>query len=133
MDLPSPKGPREAALIDALLSTGKALEGAVLPGGLQGRADPARAREALGNLLRRLEEGPRAPLRVAVFGPTGAGKSKLFNAILREVRSPSSFRRPFTRRPVYLVHRRRSGLRLPAGVEPSLHERPEWQDTVLID
>lgn len=51
-------------------------------------------------LERRLREGPDAPLGVAVFGPTGAGKSKLFNSLLGREASPSGYRRPFTRRSV---------------------------------
>ncbi|MGQ9592785.1 MAG: GTPase, partial [Planctomycetota bacterium] len=51
-------------------------------------------------VARRLGEGPEAPARVAVFGPTGAGKSKLFNSLVGRELSPSGYRRPFTRRSV---------------------------------
>ena len=34
------------------------------------------------NLRRRLRDGPLAPLRIAFFGPTGSGKSKLFSSLM---------------------------------------------------
>ena len=56
------------------------------------------------NLRRRLRDGPSAPLRLAFFGPTGTGKSKLFNSLIGKSLSASSDHRPFTRHSVYYVH-----------------------------
>ncbi len=84
-------------------------------------------------LIRRIEDGPAAPLRIALFGPTGAGKSKVFNSILAESISPSGFLRPFTRRSVYFVH---ESLRDQIGElegEVRWHSRDDWKSRVLID
>src|SRR5262245_42010810 len=93
--------------------------------------DPARS--ALANIERRLVEGPGAPLRLAIFGPPGAGKSKVFNSLLREPLSPASYRRPCTRRPVYFLHQDHAGLAGGLGGEVRLHRRDDWRGRVLID
>jgi hypothetical protein len=105
-----------------------------LPGELESPEFPRRALlEVLGNLERRLREGPDAPLRVALFGPTGAGKSKIFNSLVGGELSPAGFRRPFTLRSVYLVHEaRREEVFSPGGdVKPTSDVL--WRDVVLVD
>jgi len=61
-------------------------------------------RAALVRLARRLENrlewGPAAPLIAAVLGPTGTGKSKVFNSLVKANISPSGFKRPTTMAPV---------------------------------
>jgi hypothetical protein len=84
--------------------------GLSLPGELEGRFPRAALSARFRSLRRRLREGAGAPLRVALFGPTGAGKSKIFNSLAGRELSPSGYRRPFTRRAVYLVHEARKGL-----------------------
>jgi len=103
---------------------------------------PARIEQALGrqdvacvlsNLRRRLREGPDAPLRVAFFGPTGAGKSKVFNSLSGKVVSPSGFRRPFTMRSVYLAHERQRQLLEGSPGETRFAGDEGWRDLILID
>lgn len=60
---------------------------------------------SLSSLLGRVREGNDAPVKLAVFGPTGAGKSKVFNSLLGAAVSPSGIRRPFTTRAVYAIAR----------------------------
>lgn len=104
-----------------------------LPASWGGEEDLRRLGALLGNLCRRLRDGPTAPVRLAFFGPTGAGKSKLFNSLLGATVSPSGFRRPCTRQAVYFLH---DDWRLLA---PSLEGRVEthrdgdWKDLVLVD
>jgi energy-coupling factor transporter ATP-binding protein EcfA2 len=88
--------------------------------------------EELSNLARRLREGPAAPLRIAFFGPTGAGKSKLFNTLAGGIVSPSSYRRPFTMRAVYLVHEGQDAAPGASGDVKRWRE-DAWRDAVLID
>ena len=105
-----------------------------LPQGFLLRSFPSgRLLETLRNLERRLAEGPSAPLRVAFFGPTGVGKSKVFNSLAGGTPSPSGYRRPFTMRSVYLLHESRKGLApgLPGDVK--LHGDASWRDLVLTD
>ncbi len=97
------------------------------------RASPIGAVEALFNIERRINEGNLAPVRVALFGPTGAGKSKLFNSLIHEVLSPASFRRPYTRRPVYYLHERHSRIAKSLRGDVRFHSRADWQDLILID
>lgn len=93
-----------AQAVELLRGTAAALQSFSLPTGLESAtvAKPGLVR-LLQHLARRLSEGARAPLRLALFGPTGAGKSKVFNSLLGEVVSPAGYRRPFTMRPVYSV------------------------------
>src|SRR5262249_27688414 len=88
---------------------------------------------ALSNLARRLLEGPDAPLRVAFFGPTGVGKSKLFNSLLGKELSPSGFRRPFTLRPVYFLPESHKALLPGIDGDVKLGSDPSWRDLILID
>jgi hypothetical protein len=89
--------------------------------------------QRLANIRRRLRDGPDAPLRLAFFGPTGAGKSKLFGSLIRDNFSGSGFKRPFTRCSFYYVHNDWKPLVAALEGEIFLHEETEWQDTILID
>lgn len=71
-----------------------------------GARDPAR-RTSLGAWAQRLElvaarreSGEETPLVVVLLGPTGAGKSTLFNAVLGVALSAPGVVRPATRRPI---------------------------------
>ncbi len=88
---------------------------------------------ALARTSRRLEEGPLAPLRVAFFGPTGAGKSKLFNSLGGADVSPSHFRRPCTRAAVSLVHEDHSAYADALGGEWRSHRDPRWREALFVD
>lgn len=110
------------------------IDGLRLPQGFLRRSFPAeRLLETLRNLERRLAEGPGAPLRVAFFGPTGVGKSKVFSSLAGGNPSPSGYRRPFTMRSVYLLHESRRALEgsLPGDVK--LHAGASWRNLVLTD
>ncbi len=85
------------------------------------------------NLRRRLRDGPLAPVRIAFFGPTGAGKSKLFSSLLGREVSESGYRRPFTRRSRYYVHDDWRSLVAALHGDPEMHEDPAWRDIILID
>ena len=105
-----------------------------LPQGFLLRSFPSgRLLETLRNLERRLGEGSSAPLRVAFFGPTGVGKSKVFNSLAGGTPSPSGYRRPFTMQSVYLLHQSRNGLAgsLPGDVK--IHAGESWRSLVLTD
>ncbi len=90
-------------------------------------------RQRLGNIRRRMRDGPDAPLRVAFFGPTGAGKSKLFGSLIGDNFSGSGFKRPFTRNSFYYVHYDWKPLVAALEGEVSLHENPDWHKTILVD
>ncbi|MBI4604829.1 MAG: GTPase domain-containing protein [Planctomycetes bacterium] len=105
-----------------------------LPPGLEAAARRLEeAAAALGSLCRRLAEGPEAPLRLAFFGPTGAGKSKLFNSLLGRNVSPAGFRRPFTLRPVYSLHEAHAALAGGIDGEVVVRGGEGWRDVLLID
>jgi hypothetical protein len=89
-------------------------------------------REGVALLERRWQAGPDAPLRLAFFGPTGAGKSKLFNSLLRADLSSSGFRRPFTMQPVFHVHQD-VALRHQLVGSVHVHNDATWRDLILID
>ena len=98
------------------------------------RGDPLRDLGGMGaHLERRYREGPDAPLRVALFGPTGAGKSKLFSSLVGRAISPSGFRRPYTRRTFSYLHRSRQALAPGLTGEVALHDDESWRDVLLID
>jgi len=119
------------AQIEAVLSELEHLE---LPRGLESLSAPrSEAATILRNLARRLEEGAGAPLRLALFGPTGAGKSKIFNSLLREVVSPAGFRRPFTTRPVYSIHESHEVLASHMDGQTRIRRGDFWREIVLID
>ena len=85
------------------------------------------------NLRRRLRDGPQAPLRVALFGPTGTGKSKLFSSLIGGNVSASGFRRPFTRKAVYYVHDDWRGISASLDGEVHFHQDAAWREALLID
>ena len=89
--------------------------------------------KTLANVERRLTEGANSPLRLALFGPTGVGKSKIFNSLLGSVVSPAGFRRPFTMRPVYSVHESHSDLSSRMEGDIRIRKGDLWRDMVLID
>jgi hypothetical protein len=108
------------------------LTGLELPPGL--RESPLGALvAALRRLGRRLDEGPGAPLRLALFGPTGGGKSKLFNSLIGRDLSPSGFRRPYTMQPVYLLHEGLHELRARLDGAIVAHGDAAWGDLILVD
>ncbi len=109
------------------------LAGCSFPAALRGSERRADALEALRNVERRIDEGPAAPARVAFFGPTGAGKSKLFNSLIGEPVSPSGYLRPCTRRPIYYLHEKHATLAGRIDGEVKLHRRDAWAGLVLID
>ncbi|PJI94507.1 50S ribosome-binding GTPase [Luteimicrobium subarcticum] len=79
-----------------------------LPLDLEGRDDAEASRLRLldqldQHLLPRLRE-LSAPAVVVVAGSTGAGKSTLYNSVLRREVSPAGVLRPTTREPVYAHH-----------------------------
>ena len=85
------------------------------------------------NLRRRLRDGPLVPLRIAFFGPTGAGKSKLFSSLIGRYVSHSGYRRPFTRRSLYYIHDEWRSLVPAIHGESEIHEDPAWKEVILID
>ena len=92
-----------------------------------------RVESGLQNLARRFRDGPGAPLRIAFFGPTGAGKSKLFNSLIGRVVSTSGYVRPCTRRPVYYLHEDWNALAASLDGEVESHSNLHWRDMMLID
>src|SRR6476469_5918186 len=73
------------------------------------RSDPARARarqlaDHLRGHLRVRAASLDAPLIVLLVGPTGAGKSTIFNTLAGRAASPTGVLRPTTRTAVVLVH-----------------------------
>ncbi len=85
------------------------------------------------NLRRRLRDGPMAPLRLAFFGPTGAGKSKLFSSLTCRIVSASGFRRPFTTQSCYFVHEDWKPIVAAMQGRVELHDEASWHDIVLVD
>jgi len=111
----------------------KFLDGFQLPPAVDEQDALAELRQRLGNIRRRLRDGPDAPLRVAFFGPTGAGKSKLFGSLIGNNFSGSGFKRPFTRNSFYYVHNDWKPLVAALAGEVALHEVDRWRNVILID
>lgn len=111
----------------------KFFDGFRLPLAVEEEQGIGELRQRLANIRRRLRDGPDAPLRIAFFGPTGAGKSKLFGSLIRDNFSGSGFKRPFTRRSFYYVHQHWKPLVAALEGEVALHDDPAWQDVILID
>lgn len=107
--------------------------GLSLPAELEGAFPRAALGTRVRSLRRRFREGVGAPLRIAFFGPTGAGKSKLFNSLAGRELSPSGYRRPFTRRAVHLVHETRRGLLGDGDDDVRVWSDPAFRDIVLVD
>ena len=114
-----------------------ALESRELPPVVSATASGRGARHALvefaQNLLRRYREGPDTALRLALFGPTGAGKSKIFCSLVGSSVSPSGFHRPYTRKSTYYVHRDRLWVAASLPVDTVEHDDDAWRDVILID
>jgi hypothetical protein len=69
-----------------------------------GRIRGARLRDHLAGHVRVRARSLDAPLVVLLLGPTGAGKSTLFNTIAGRAASPTGVLRPTTRTAIVLVH-----------------------------
>ena len=108
-------------------------EGFDLPPAVRDEVAIGELRLRLGNIRRRLRDGPDAPMRLAFFGPTGAGKSKLFGSLIEDNFSGSGFKRPFTRRSFYYVHNDWKALVAALEGETSIHQVERWRDIILID
>ena len=104
-----------------------------LPNAVAGDESLDELRQRLANVRRRLRDGPDAPLRIAFFGPTGAGKSKLFGSLIEDNFSGSGFKRPFTRRSFYYLHEDWKPLVAALVGEVSMHQDDEWRDVMLVD
>ncbi|MDX1448595.1 MAG: dynamin family protein [Acidimicrobiia bacterium] len=79
---------------------------------------------------------PGHPLVVAVFGPTGSGKSTIVNTLAGRDISPVGVLRPTTERAVAWVHRRHveaARRTLGDGVELIEDEHPALESLVLVD
>ena len=68
------------------------------------RTRAARLRDHLGGHVRVRARSLDAPLVVLLLGPTGAGKSTLFNTIAGRAASPTGVLRPTTRTAIVLAH-----------------------------
>ncbi len=68
------------------------------------RTRAARLRDHLGGHVRVRARSLDAPLVVLLLGPTGAGKSTLFNTIAGRTASPTGVLRPTTRTAIVLAH-----------------------------
>ncbi|HLU48939.1 MAG TPA: GTPase, partial [Planctomycetota bacterium] len=95
--------------------------------------DLAALARTVSRLERRHRDGPECPLRAAFFGPTGAGKSKIFNSLLGETVSPAGFHRPYTRRALFWVHEDWRPIVASLEGEIRTHARSEWRGVFLID
>ena len=85
------------------------------------------------NLRRRYRDGPHAPIRIAFFGPTGAGKSKLFCSLVGKPISRSGYKRPFTRTSCYFVHDAWQPIVAALEGNVEMHQQDDWQQVILID
>ncbi len=120
-------------LLSRLPDWSQFLDSYELPPAMASEPELFELRLRLVNLRRRLRDGPLAPLRIAFFGPTGAGKSKLFSSLVGRSVSPSGFRRPFTRRSCYYIHDDWRSLVPAIHGEAELHNDATWKDVILID
>jgi energy-coupling factor transporter ATP-binding protein EcfA2 len=96
-------------------------------------AEQRRLNQRLAAVTQRREE-LRAPLRIAIIGGTGVGKSSLLNALAGERVAEASAVRPTTQRVTTYVHEANA-----AAVPPQLaaviarHRRDALRDKILID
>ena len=120
-------------LLSRLPDWSQFLDSYELPPVMAGESELFELQLRLVNLRRRLRDGPLAPLRIAFFGPTGAGKSKLFSSLIGRYISQSGYRRPFTRRSRYYIHDQWRSLVPAIHGEPEMHEEDVWKDVILID
>lgn len=120
-------------LLSRLPDWNQFLDSYELPPVMAGEAELFELQLRLVNLRRRLRDGPLAPLRIAFFGPTGAGKSKLFSSLIGKYVSQSGYKRPFTRRSRYYLHDEWRSLAPALHGEAEMHEDPAWVDVILVD
>jgi hypothetical protein len=97
------------------------------------RAGPERLARLARGIESRRRDGPESPIRVAFFGPTGAGKSKLFCSLLGRSVSASGFQRPFTRQAFHWVHEDWRTLAATFCGTVEYHRDERWRQFVLID
>ncbi len=90
----------------------------------------ARVRRLIDGYLERRLASPAAPLSVAIFGPTGGGKSTLLNSVAGRVVGEAGALRPTTRHPIYLSHRDNVGL-IESGPEDQVVETEDDQMTAI--
>ncbi|MEX1043924.1 MAG: dynamin family protein, partial [Acidimicrobiia bacterium] len=98
------------AEVDALADVAGSIDFALATASQEERI--ARRNHLLGILRRYLEPrlaDPSHPVVVAVFGPTGSGKSTLVNTLVGRPISAAGVLRPTTRRAVVWVHHRHAG------------------------
>ena len=119
--------------IASLPAWSRFFDGFEMPPALAGEQALRELRLRLLNLRRRLRDGPLAPLRMAFFGPTGAGKSKLFGSLIGRNLSGSGYKRPFTRRSFYYVHDSWQSLVAAMQGQVELHHEPSWRDVIVVD
>ena len=125
--------PNAQDFVDRLPSWARFFDEFEPPAAYAGQDRLRELRMRLLNLRRRLRDGPRAPLRIAFFGPTGAGKSKLFSSVIGRNASHSGYRRPFTRRAFYYLHDQWRALAAAIQGHVELHQEETWAQSVLID
>jgi energy-coupling factor transporter ATP-binding protein EcfA2 len=77
---------------------------AAVPAGDAARTRAERLRDHLAGHLRVRARSLDAPLLVLLLGPTGAGKSSLFNTLVGRAASATGVLRPTTREAIVLVH-----------------------------
>ncbi|MCK6209241.1 dynamin family protein [Georgenia sp. EYE_87] len=106
--LPSGTGDAARAVLGALGELRRVLEGVTLPLDIEdaamARADRQEVLDQLSDYVIPRYEQLEAPLLAVVGGSTGAGKSTLVNALLREHVTTASAIRPTTRRPLLVHH-----------------------------
>ncbi|WP_448072175.1 GTPase [Georgenia yuyongxinii] len=108
MSLPSGTGPGARVVLSSLDHLREVLAAVVLPldvaGAAEARTDRAEVLDQLTDYVIPRYAQLEAPLLAVVGGSTGAGKSTLVNALLRELVSAASAIRPTTRRPLLVHH-----------------------------
>jgi len=108
VSLPAGTGDAARAVLSALEELREILEGLRLPLDIEdaapSRADRREVLDQLGDYIIPRYEQLEAPLVCVVGGSTGAGKSTLVNALLREHVTAASAIRPTTRRPLLVHH-----------------------------
>ncbi|MPV37725.1 dynamin family protein [Georgenia subflava] len=108
LSIPSGTGDGARAVLGALGDLRSVLESVTLPLDIEdaapSRADRQEVLDQLADYIIPRYEQLEAPLLAVVGGSTGAGKSTLVNALLREQVTTTSAIRPTTRRPLLVHH-----------------------------